>query len=378
MKRKATSTLFSATATPLASIFGSGFLVIIPILNGSVGPYALWAMAGICALAYGVGEVIRFNIKNFEPLLEQDKAPITALRFEQTADFALIIAYTISVCLYLSILAAFLMHGLGVDDPVYEHVVTVSVIAIIGVVGRIKGLEMLQFLEKYALAITMVIIAALLTGFLFYDLGANAGAGIQMPALPKHSLWEIFTILGGTLIVVQGFETSRYLGEEYDRGLRIRTSRLSQIISTAVYLCFVALALPLMHFISGSVNDSSLIVLAGKASYLLPAPLILAAVLSQFSAAVADTIGGGGNMVEVTKGHVESRHAYMLICGLAVVLAFADTLTIVALASRAFAFYYMLQCLVAINVAEGKLQIIGIALLAAVLGFITLFAIPVS
>ena len=58
-----TKKIFSATATPLASIFGSGFLVIVPILNGAVGPYSLIAMAGICGLAYGVGCVIRYNIR---------------------------------------------------------------------------------------------------------------------------------------------------------------------------------------------------------------------------------------------------------------------------------------------------------------------------
>ena len=43
-----TKKLFSASATPLASIFGSGFLVIVPILNGAVGPYAWLAMACVC------------------------------------------------------------------------------------------------------------------------------------------------------------------------------------------------------------------------------------------------------------------------------------------------------------------------------------------
>jgi len=42
--------LLSATATPLASIFGSGFLVIVPILAGAVGPYAWLAMACVCFL----------------------------------------------------------------------------------------------------------------------------------------------------------------------------------------------------------------------------------------------------------------------------------------------------------------------------------------
>ncbi len=45
-------TLIKATSTPLASIFGSGFLVIVPILAGAVGPYSVYAMVGVCLLAY--------------------------------------------------------------------------------------------------------------------------------------------------------------------------------------------------------------------------------------------------------------------------------------------------------------------------------------
>ena len=55
-----------ARTTPLASIFGSGFLVIVPILNAAVGPYSVVAMAGVCALAYAMGSVIRFNIRHAE------------------------------------------------------------------------------------------------------------------------------------------------------------------------------------------------------------------------------------------------------------------------------------------------------------------------
>ena len=56
----------------------------------------------------------------------------------------------------------------------------------------------------------------------------------------------------------------------------------------------------------------------------------------------------------------------------------ADTFEIVALASRAFAFYYRLQCLVAISVSESATQRAGTAVLAVALGFITVFAVPAS
>ena len=79
---------------------------------------------------------------------------------------------------------------------------------------------------------------------------------------------------------------------------------------------------------------------------------------------------------EPSQGRVDDRQAYVLVCGVAIILSFASTLTILSFASRAFAFYYFLQCLVAIVVSENKTHKIIIGVLAAVLLFITLFAVP--
>ena len=372
-----TKKIIGATATPLASIFGSGFLVIVPILNGAVGPYSLIAMTAVCALAYAVGCVISYNIRHAEPLLEKNEVPKRTRYYEGASDLALVAAYVISVCLYINILASFLLGGIGeqYDIPRNEHILSVAVIALIGAIGYFKGLQALAKLEKLALGVTLLIIVALFAGFASYDVKTVA-AGIQWPKMPSHSWWEILTLVGGTLIVVQGFETSRYLGKMFDAPTRIQSSRLSQIISTFVYLVFIALATPLMHFLGDTVKDNDLIMLAGKASILLPLPLVIAAVLSQFSAAVADTLGGSGNTVEATHNHVSLKEATLLICGGAVILAFAPTLTILALASRAFAFYYMLQCFVASTLTKPALQRTLFRLLAAVLAFITFFSVP--
>lgn len=369
--------LLSATATPLASIFGSGFLIIVPILNGAVGPYAVYAMAAVCGLAYCVGNVIRFNIKHVEPLIENGEAAERTKRLESVSDLALVAAYVISVCLYINILASFFLGGIGqqYDTPQNEHFISVFVITVIGSIGYFKGLAVLAKLEVIALGVTLLIILALFAGFASFDIKAAAD-GIQWPKMPSHSWWEIITIVGGTLIVVQGFETSRYLGKTFDSETRIRSCRLSQIVATIVYLVFVALAVPLMHYLGDTVKDNDLIMLAGKASIYLPIPLVCAAVLSQFSAAVADTLGGSGNMVESTHNRINSKHATLLICGGAVILCFAPTLTILALASRAFAFYYMLQCMISITVSKSGIQKLFFSVIAAVLGFITLFAVP--
>jgi hypothetical protein len=365
-----------ARATPLASIFGSGFLVIVPILYAAVGPYSLVAMAGVCALAYAMGSVIRFNIRHAEPVLATGTASARVARHERTANLALVLAYAISVCLYIHILAAFLLGGLGINTPARENIVTVVIIAAIGAIGRAHGLDILLVMERWALRVTGVLVLALVVGFAVFDWRAVQSHSLQWPLSQHQDLWTVLTVLGGTLIVVQGFETSRYLGSEFDRDLRVASCRSSQIVSTIVYLLFVATAMPLMPFLGNQVQDNGLLVLAAKASPWLPLPLVFAAVLSQFSAAVADVVAAGGNVAESTQGRIDERGAYVLICGIAVVLAFASTLTILSFASRAFAFYYFLQCLVAISVSQSRPQKVAIGLLAAVLVFITMFAVP--
>jgi hypothetical protein len=54
----------------------------------------------------------------------------------------------------------------------------------------------------------------------------------------------------------------------------------------------------------------------------------------------------------------------------------ANTFEILALASRAFALYCLLQSLVAINLSQDWRQKSGMSLIASVLAFIFLFAVP--
>ena len=154
-----------ARTTPLASIFGSGFLVVVPILAATVGPYSVVAMAGVCALAYAMGSVIRFNIRHAEPLFAEGTASDQAMRLEYTANFALVLAYAISVCLYIHILAGFLLGGLGINTPFRENIVCVIIIAAIGAMGRFRGLDMLLVMERWALRITGLLVLALVAGF---------------------------------------------------------------------------------------------------------------------------------------------------------------------------------------------------------------------
>ena len=129
--------------------------------------------------------------------------------------------------------------------------------------------------------------------------------------------------------------------------------------------------------LDGVYSENSLITLAGAVSVLLPVPLILAAGLSQFSAAVADTLAAVANMRETSRGRIAPRWGYLAVGLAAMALAWTgSTFAIIALASRAFAFYYLMQCVVAYSVCRNNLERARFIGIGMVLAFVLVFAIP--
>ena len=112
--------------------------------------------------------------------------------------------------------------------------------------------------------------------------------------------------------------------------------------------------------------------------------LIVAAVMSQFSAAVADTVGAGCLASESSNGKLSTNKGYLVVSILAIILIWtADLLEIISFASRAFAVYYLLQCVVALIASyhhykhKGyRLYMLRFIILASILAFMVIFAIP--
>jgi len=344
------SRFWLATVTPLASIIGSGFLVVAPLLGVTVGGQAPWAMLAIVVAAYVIGTVIRFNIRHAEVLLESAGKTDFLFLSERASNMALSAAYVISVAFYLRLLAAFVLRGFSIESEFAANTMTTGVLFFIGTVGWWRGLRGLERLEEYSVTIKLAIIAALLMGLGHFDFIHGFGAG-DLKGQPG-SPWQTACALGGMLLLVQGFETSRYLGAEYSADMRIRSMRVAQILAGCVYLAFAFLITPLLHSIDQALPDETAIIdLAGHASMLLPALLVIAAVMSQFSAAVADTVGAGGLLEEETGQRITSQFAYPLIALCAMMLVWnAHIFQMIAFASRTFAAYYLLQALVAFQV----------------------------
>jgi len=366
-----------AMSIPLASIFGSGFLVIVPVLASSVGPYSLLAMVVVAFVAFQAGAVVRHNILCAEPVLEAGQKHIT-LMLERLSSFALVAAYIVSVCLYVHILSSFVLGVFDMDSGFNKSLLTTLVIGAITLIGVMGGLKPLEKMESWALYVTLLILSLLLLGFAIYDINSYLNVGsFSMPAMPQRSTWEMVTIVAGTLIVVQGFETTRYLGRQFDSWTRILASRWSQYLSLTVYVVFVALALPVVTTLNGVYSDNSLIRLAAEVSVLLVTPLIIAAGLSQFSAAVADTLAAAANMAEITHNRVSQRVGYLFVGGTAMALAWSgSTFEIITMASRAFALYYLLQCFVGFTVCHNHRERARFILVGLALLFVLIFAVP--
>ena len=375
-----------ATLTPLSSIIGSGFLIIAPLLASVVGAYSPLAVTGIVVLAYAIGGVIRFNITHAEPLLHGKDAHPVLYKIDLFANTALSFAYVTAVAFYLSLLSSFLLHYLGFEDsPGLERTLTTVIIVFIATTGFIRGLGGLEKLEAYSMSLQLSIVAALLIGIFVYDYNFIQSDRSLIFDVPDRSWIIKACILCGILLVVQGFETSRFLGEKYPADVRVRTMRRAQLISGALYVISVTALMPIVqHLDLANIQIAEIVSATALAATALPLMLIVAAIMSQFSAAVADTVGAGCLASESSSGKLSTNMGYLVVSLFAIILVWtADLLEIISFASRAFAVYYLLQCVVALIVSHQyhereayRLHRTHFAAVATILAFIVVFAIP--
>jgi len=380
------SASWQATLTPLSSIIGSGFLIIAPLLASVVGAYSPFAVTGIVVLAYAIGGVIRFNITHAEPLLHDKKAHPVIYKIDLFANTAISFAYVTAVAFYLSLLSSFLLTYIGFgDSPGLERTLTTIIIVFIATTGFIRGLGGLEKLEAYSMSLQLSIVAALLIGIFVYDYNFIQSERSLTFDVQDRGWITKACILCGILLVVQGFETSRFLGEKYSSEIRVQTMRRAQIISGVLYVVSVAALMPIVQHIDlENIQIAEIVSATGLAATALPLMLIVAAIMSQFSAAVADTVGAGCMASESSSGKLSTNYGYLLVSLFAIILIWtADLLEIISFASRAFALYYLLQCVIALIVSCHLCEHKGyrlcrahFATVATILAFIVVFAIP--
>ncbi len=373
------SKAWSATVTPLASIIGSGFLVSVPLLASSLGVWAVAAVIGLTALAFLMGGAIRYNIEFGEPIFETARAGHSIRSIETLSHLVLTGAYFISVAYYLVLLAAFALRLAGWGDPVLGKIIATVMISGICLIGAIKGLEGVERAEKFTVSANLATIAALLVALAIFGLNLPEPYSWSAAASDRHGFnLDTLRFLMGLLIIVQGFETTRFMGRLHNADVRIAAMKRAQIVSSIVYVVFFVLMIPLFPYFTSAADVAGFIDVIGRVTPWLPFVVAAGAIASQFSASVADSIGASGLVSATGRGHITPEHAYIVIGVVAVCVIWAtDVVSVVTLASRAFALFYALQCLVAVLVARHRGDsgrairfgiLAGIALVIAVLG----------
>lgn len=335
--------------TPLASIIGSGFLVLGPILAHSYGMWATAVMAALCLMAWGFGVVMRDNIRYAEAVSSREDRMFGLL--SRLSDLALAGAYVVSVAYYLNLFGAFGIRLTPFEAPWAARALTSAMLLLLLWIGWTRGFGALEKAEIVTVAVKLSVIAGLLAGlFLFTGDRAMEGTLILNPVTvpPLAGL----TLFLGLIVTVQGFETSRYLGAAYDAATRIRSMRLAQILATVIYVAYVGLLSFGLPVPQAALSETAIIDLMRTVSPLLPPLLVLAALAAQSSAALADAGGAGGLVAGLSRGLVSERVGYLVLvlAGLALTWG-SDVFSIISYASRVFALYYAIQSAIALRLA---------------------------
>ncbi|MAZ89962.1 MAG: hypothetical protein CL693_20185 [Cellvibrionaceae bacterium] len=383
-RRMIGSPQWRATVTPLASIIGSGFLIIAPLLHSVMGKWALLGITGLSIFAYGLGWIIRYNIVNAEPVLQREKQGVIAY-LEQAAQWSLGVAFAISVAFYLSLFIAFVFDRVGIVDVTASKWATTGLLMSIMGIAWWRGARGLESIELFAVSIKLAIILGVLAALLTYDVQSGTSWFAHNP-IAEFTTAQTLAMLGGMLMVTQGFETARFMGGQYSVRQRVNAVKYSQWIAIALYVTFIGLTCPIfLTYPIVELNETTISETLGQVVWVLPLLLLVAATASQLSAALADTIGGGGLLKELVKLRLSTNVYYMLIIALALILVWvANVFEIINLASKGFALYYLIQVLIALilmirqpqhSVWKGLMLLVG-GVMAGLLVFVIGWAIP--
>lgn len=358
------NTYWRAMITPLASIIGSGFLILGPVLAQDYGAWAPVAMMALCAAAWGFGMSIRANITRI------GDGPAPATLAERISGVLLALAYVISVAYYLNLFGAFAVSLTPVAGPTAARIVTTVAYVLILLLGWTRGFDALERLEYPTVALKLAVIAALLVALAVHFAGTATDHALILPPAQTQG-WHAIVLGFGLLVTVQGFETSRYLGASYNSRVRVTSMKMAQGLATAIYVIYVVLLVFAVPITADAVTETEIITLMRTIAPVLPIMLVAAALAAQFSAALADTGGAGGLLVELTGRRYSARQGYLFLVAIGLALTWAaDVFQIIAYASRAFAAYYGVQSLIAARHAQGRERLLH--------GALTLLAVAIA
>ncbi len=340
------SSAFKAMVVPLANIMDVGFIVLAPIIVVLVGFDAPLVMLAICLLAIATGFAISYNIRNYEPLIGK---PDKLHRVNSWATWALVAASVVNIAYYAQLLMTLVLLPLGdLYSPGLATATSAVVLGVLAFWGFRWGLAALNRIGNRTTAFNLAALAAVLIAFAAFNIQLLVGGDFDLPSFDTSNDSETFRKLLGFFAMVQGFEAARYMGAYFAAEERVSTMRAAQYIATMVFVLLIALTLVLFAGVEAPADGTAIFVISEEVSAFLPFLILTAALGSQLSAIVNSAHSRSEMIIGEIGDRLPQKYTFplVLVPAIAVVLL-TDVTSAVALASRVFAGYFLIQALIA-------------------------------
>lgn len=243
------------------------------------------------------------------------------------------------------------------NSATVETVIAVGTLVILGLVGFMFGLDKLNAAGGRTTAFNLAAVTAVVVGFIVYNVVVAVQGNWSIPDYNPPMTTDGFRQILGFFALAQGFEASRYLTAEYGAELRIKTMRTAQIIATVAAVLFPASALLLFAQVRPQPDAAAVAQIAQAASPVLLWLVVLLAIGSEASATINALASRSDVLVLVSKQRIARRYTFpLLAAGSILIVLVTDVLSAVAAASRVFATFYVVQCLIALVLARRNKQ----------------------
>ena len=369
---------YQATVVPLANIMDVGFIVMSPIIVVLIGYTAPLFMLGLCLLAIANGFAISYNIRHYEPLIGT-KDPANAIA--AVAKWALFGASIVNIAYYAQLMMSLVLSPLGWYTADRVAVASVVVLLTVAIIGYRWGLGSLSRIGDRTTAFNISAVVAVLAAFVAYNIQeAIAGQWELAPYDPPVDA-TTFRQLIGFFAIVQGFEASRYIGRQFSANVRISTMRRAQVIASIVFVTLIASTLLLYSQVRPEASATAVFAISEHVSAFLPWLLLVAAIGSQLSAIVNASASRSDLLIEATHESIPRKYTFLiLLIPAAMVVVLTDVTDAVAVASRVFAGYFVIQSVLAGFLAARSrawLAVAGFTALGLAMAFIAIFGLAI-
>ncbi len=372
------SARYQAMVVPLANIMDVGFLVLSPIIVVLVGYEAPIFMLAICLVAVAAGFVMAYNIRHYEPLIG---APDRANTVAAWANWSLFGASMVNIAYYTQLLMTLVLLPLEIYTPDRVTLTSVIVLAVVIVVGYLGYLPALNKLGDRTTAFNLAALFAVVAAFAVYNvleaINGNWNLPSYNPAIDSEAVRKVL----GLFAMVQGFEASRYIGARFSTEVRISSMRWAQAIATGVFVLLIALVLLPFGQFRPPADATAIFVVSKEVAFYLPWLILLAAIGSQLSAITNATTSRSDLLIEATRQAIPRKYTFpILLVPAIMIVLFTNVTDAVAIASRVFALYFVLQAALGLMLALREKSwpaVAGTSAVGLVMASVLIFGLPI-